>query len=134
VRRRFFGLDGNLHDPHTFRQGESIVVELALATPVGRKNVVIVDALAAGFEIENPELVGSHRTILADERLGFERSDMRDDRLVLFVNPEPGRSTYRYVVRAVTPGLYSLPPVKAECMYDTAVRSVHGMGRVEVKK
>ena len=60
--------------------------------------------------------------------------DIRDDRLIVFANVPSGRRFYRYIARAVTPGEFALPPVKAECMYDESITSVNGAGRLEVAK
>ena len=114
------------------RRGESFVVEIELQTSRSLRSVVVVDPLAAGCEIENPRLVTSDGRARVEHRFGLERSELRDDRLILFAHPGSGKSTYRYVARAVTPGRFVLPPIAAECMYDAAVHSVHGGGVVEV--
>ena len=90
------------------------------------QNVVVVDAFPAGFAIGNPHLKTTDGKVVKDHRFGVERTDMRDDRLILFARPGSGRSTYTYVVRTVTQGTFALPPIAAECMYDSEVASVHG--------
>ena len=37
-----------------------------------------------------------------------------------------------YLARAVTPGIYVLPPLRAECMYDIAINGIAGAGTVTV--
>ena len=132
VRREFLGREGKPIGDNRFRQGDTVVVEIRLKSGRALQNVVIVDALPAGFEIENPELVNSDGKTAEQGHLNLRRSDLRDDRLILFANPAEGESRYSYVVRAVTVGTFALPPVSAECMYDSSIHSLHGAGTVEV--
>ena len=134
VRRSFLLPDGEPRAEGPFQQGEAVLVEVRLKTPRALRNVVVVDALPAGFEVENPHLVTADGKVVADRKFRLVRSDLRDDRLLLFANPQAGESTYRYVARAVTPGRFALPPIAAECMYDTALRSTHGAGEIEVRE
>ena len=49
------------------------------------------------------------------------------------VAAEPGRTArFYYTVRAVTEGIFTLPPVRAEAMYAPMVASTSGSGRVVV--
>jgi uncharacterized protein YfaS (alpha-2-macroglobulin family) len=60
------------------------------------------------------------------------RIDMRDDRLILMGElPAVGRAlSYTYTARAVAPGTFVVPPVRAECMYDIGTSAISGGGRV----
>ncbi|MFT3789300.1 MAG: MG2 domain-containing protein [Tepidisphaeraceae bacterium] len=60
------------------------------------------------------------------------RVDRRDDRVVLFANVAEGTSRYRYIARAVSSGEFRIAPVRAECMYDVATRSITGGGTMTV--
>ncbi|MBI4586282.1 MAG: alpha-2-macroglobulin family protein [Planctomycetes bacterium] len=132
VRRAFLRRDFKARPEGPFRRGETVLIRIELDCPSSLPNVVVVDALPAGFEIENPELATASGEVKKEGGLGLRHSDMRDDRLILFADPSSGKSSYTYVVRAVTPGLYTLPPIAAECMYDASIHSVHGGGKVEV--
>jgi uncharacterized protein YfaS (alpha-2-macroglobulin family) len=58
---------------------------------------------------------------------------MRDDRLVVMGRlNRPGKGTYVYAVRAVTPGDYVMPGVRAECMYDIGTSSIAQAQRLVV--
>ncbi len=132
VRRTFLTPDGDVRPEIPFRQGESVVVKIALKIPRRLENVVVVDALPAGFEIENPNLLTTDGRVEKAKNFHVTRCDMRDDRIILFVDAWGKESSYRYVVRAVTAGRYALPPIGAECMYDSEIRSISGAGAVEV--
>ena len=45
--------------------------------------------------------------------------DVRDDRICIAMNKLDSKAyTFRYLVRAVTPGRFQLPALHAECMYN----------------
>ena len=58
---------------------------------------------------------------------------MRDDRLVLMCRMTgAGTGHYTYLARAVAPGHFTAPPVRAECMYDLGTSSLWGGGMLKV--
>ncbi len=75
--------------------------------------------LPAGFEIENPRLEDG-----ASEQAGTYGivSDVRDDRLMLFIDRLSGERSYGFKMRAVTRGKFTVPQVSAYGMYDAGVR------------
>jgi len=135
VRRRFLTRDGKPLDVNKITQGEVIIVELSVDSDLNYKNVVVADLLPACFEIENPRLktrVGASLT--KGKRFEPDHVDIRDDRFLMFTDmPGSNKFSYQYVVRAVTKGDFTLPPVSAECMYDPSIKSVSGQGRVQVE-
>lgn len=135
VRRALFTNDGNKFDGDTFGQAQAYVVALTIDCEYGADNIVLVDKLPAGFEIENPRLA-------ADAMPGKNlkntvtpsNTDLRDDRIVLaFDRLKKGKHTYHYIVRAVTPGEYAYPPAQAECMYDASIRGRSAAQTITVK-
>jgi len=134
IRRRYLRHDGTPVESHVFEQGDTYVVEVSIKAERPIDNLVVADLLPAGLEIENPRLATSDHAGLLDEGTVYpNRVEMRDDRLLLFLNvSSTRRGLYRYVVRAVTCGSFSLPAVTGECMYDPSVASVHGAGKIKV--
>lgn len=143
VRREIRTVDGAaVVKPTELVQGRLYQVRLAVKSARNADNLVIVDLLPAGLEIENQELKGSAGVALGTAALadGWPSSticprhtERRDDRLILFADMWTGQGEYRYLVRAVTAGSFVLPPTEASCMYDPGIFSVNGRGRVEVK-
>ena len=132
IRRAFLGRNGKPVDLKTIKQGDTLVVDLTIGSS-GIDNVVVEDLLPAGFEIENPRLATSDKIDGSlEEMIKPVNVDIRDDRLVLFLDTKKGTEHYRYIIRAVTKGDFVLPAVKAEAMYDPTVFSVSGQGRVQV--
>jgi uncharacterized protein YfaS (alpha-2-macroglobulin family) len=136
LRRRYLALDGS-DLRGSARSGDLVRIEVTIDAPPGTEGLVIEDLLPAGLEVENQRLETSARD-KADEPQsksdvpGFadDRIDVRDDRVVI-VGSMPsgtGRARLTYLARAVTPGVYVLPPVRAEQMYDINVNAISGGG------
>jgi uncharacterized protein YfaS (alpha-2-macroglobulin family) len=102
-----------------FAQGTEVVVTLRIAPGVSVDDVAVSCLLPAGMEIENPRLTDGD----APQAPGV-RYDIRDDRLLLFIDRLSRVTDYRFVMRAVTRGIFTRPPLSAEGMYDPGVRFV----------
>lgn len=123
VNRKFFTATGEDFTGSTFDSGKTYIVELTITPEQPVENLLVVDLLPAGFEIENPRLRESAMPPnLAKEQSTPTHTDVRDDRLVLAYD-HLGATTSRfyYVVRAVTPGSYQHPPLQSEVMYDPSI-------------
>jgi uncharacterized protein YfaS (alpha-2-macroglobulin family) len=136
IRRAFCDIHGNQVAPNELKQGQLYQVRLVITADRSIQNIVISDLLPAGLEIENTALEGSARLGARDETrwLSVDHLERRDDRLLLFVHVQGGeQSEFRYTVRAVTAGTFTLPAVEASCMYDPGLYSVHGRGEITVQ-
>ena len=108
-------------------QGEALTAEVTVAPKAGKlRSVAAVLPLPAGFEIENQRLADA-KTAPAGVRC-----EARDDRLILFIEELEKPLTWRYSLRAVTPGTFAFSQIYAECMYDGGISSVNGGGRITV--
>lgn len=139
-------------------QGTKVTVVLYLKPGASFNSLVLTDIVPGGFEIDNPNLVPDSDelkgpSVPVDPKTGKPvaapkvfasatslntymetRTEMRDDRLLLFVNEMPGRpSTFTYTLRAVTKGSFVLPPLAAEAMYDPTIKAVTAPGTVTVE-
>ncbi|MDF3068626.1 MAG: hypothetical protein K0R38_4227 [Polyangiaceae bacterium] len=124
--------------------GALVLVDLTLVTPASREYVVIDDALPAGLEAIDPKLMTT-ASWLRDAgdggggedgafRAPYDRSEVRDDRVLFFVDSLPaGLWHYRYLARATTLGRFVLPPTRVEEMYEPEVFGRTGAGAVSVK-
>ncbi|MDR1622428.1 MAG: hypothetical protein LBS00_08650, partial [Synergistaceae bacterium] len=100
-------------------QGTKITVALSLTPSVSIGDVAVSYLLPAGLEIENPRLKGGE-----EQETPGVRYDVRDDRLLLFIDRLSRKTDYRFQVRAVTRGGFVVPPLAAEGMYNPGVRFV----------
>lgn len=134
IRRKFFTREGTPLDINRIKQGQIVVVDISIEADLEYQNVIVEDLLPACFEIENPRITTSEKLEwIKKDIFESDHIDMRDDRLLLFTDlPRKKDMHYRYIVRAVTKGKFTLPPISASCMYDPSIKSVNGKGSVEV--
>lgn len=139
ISRNYYRLDGSEANISESAQNERFVVVLSVTEDNSWPSRVLVnDLLPAGFEIDNPGLVSSA------ELSNFEwlaqtqaaHLEFRDDRFIAAFDrtgSEDRSFTLAYVVRAVTPGTYTLPAASVEDMYRPQYSARTAMGMMEVK-
>jgi hypothetical protein len=110
------------------KAGARVRVRLAMVAENRRYHVALVDPLPAGLEPMNPALAVTgpipQDTAAKQEpywwwsRSWYEHQNLRDERVEAFASLLwEGVHDYTYVARATTPGVYVVPPAKAEEMY-----------------
>ena len=124
VERQYYKLDGKPADLAQVKQNDRLVVVLKVTElEAAYARLMLVDKLPAGLEIDNPRLFdGGSVSDLAFAKATVEptHQEFRDDRFVAaFDRSGSDRATFNiaYIVRAVTPGRYVLPPAIVEDMY-----------------
>ena len=135
VRRQLFTREGQPLDIDNIKQGDIVIVDIAIESELAYENMVVEDLLPGCFEIENPRIATRESVEwLKKDTFEPDHIDIRDDRFLMFTDlPKEGLLHYRYVVRAVTKGDFTLPPITASCMYDPSIVSVHGTGKIKVE-
>ncbi|MDD5067276.1 MAG: hypothetical protein PHF84_09540, partial [bacterium] len=126
VTRRFLKKDNTPVDLNSVKQGDTFIVELLLESTQAVENVALVDMLPGGFEIENTRLRMTGDIGWLPEQTDEQYSDIRDDRIIYFTSFQNyGNYTkkFYYAVRAVTEGVFTLPTVYGEAMYDPLIRA-----------
>ncbi len=126
------------------QQGDLLVVSVEGTVVKGlNTQALLVDLLPAGFEIEKP-LLNNYDPAFPwlKERSPFDYVDPRDDRFVVAFEtrhlPETQDDSHRqyfhyaYLVRAVTPGSYTVAPAEVEAMYKPNQRASSPAGRMLV--
>jgi alpha-2-macroglobulin len=133
--------DGTWH----IKAGARVRVKLTMLVASRRYHVALVDPIPAGLEALNPALAvtGSVPRDPTDKttdqwwwwrRPWFEHQNMRDERVEAFASLVwEGVHTYSYVARATTPGVFVVPPAKAEEMYHPETFGRGGTDRVIVE-
>ncbi|SBV90858.1 putative Alpha-2-macroglobulin domain protein [uncultured delta proteobacterium] len=144
----------NLKIPH----GTRVTVTLYVNPKAAMNSMVLADIVPGGFEIDNPNLVpdseyAARSGTFIDPKTGKPfaspagyanayslntwvegRTEMRDDRLLLFVDYMPNRaSAFTYTLRAVNKGEFVLPPLSVEDMYDPSIHALSHTARVTVE-
>jgi len=139
VRRRWLDRGGKELDPQQVKVGDLITVEVELRSLTQQvPNVVILDSLPSGFEVENPRLATSAKQTTeqdSDELSRVDRTEFLDDRVLLFTTANLGHArSYRYLVRATTVGEFDAPGIQAVSMYAPELVSVAAGTIVKIAK
>ncbi|MFQ2301418.1 alpha-2-macroglobulin family protein [Aeromonas dhakensis] len=135
VTRSWFNSDGQPFDPAKVKVGDLVVVRLNVSSESAVPDALLVEMLPAGFELENPALGNSIKL----EELSIEgkpawqsewndylkHQEFRDDRYTAALDLSEGSNQQLvYLMRAVTPGRYQVPPTQVEDMYRPELRAV----------
>lgn len=135
VERSLYRLDGTPWEPGPLAEGEALIVAVSITADQAMPDALLTDLLPAGLEIENFNLSDTEQWgevtvqgVNLSDRAGaadVRHEEFRDDRYVAALNLRRG-STARlfYLVRAVTPGTYTVPPPMVEDMYRPELRGV----------
>ncbi|MFQ2822216.1 alpha-2-macroglobulin family protein [Aeromonas allosaccharophila] len=135
VTRSWFNSDGQPFDPAKVKVGDLVVVRLNVSSGSAVPDALLVEMVPAGFELENPALGNSIKL----EELSIEgkpawqsewndylkHQEFRDDRYTAALDLSEGSNQQLvYLMRAVTPGRYQVPPTQVEDMYRPELRAV----------
>ncbi len=138
IERKFYNLDGTETSVASVRQNQRYVVVLTVnEANAWPSRVLVTDLLSSGFEIDNPRIVSSAE-LPNFPWLGaveLAHSEYRDDRFVAAFNrtgTEARSFTFAYVVRAVSPGTFTLPAASVEDMYRPEFSARTATGMMEV--
>ena len=136
ISREYFHPDGSPLGDSPLRSGELVLVHLRVSADQAIPDLLVEDLLPAGLEPENQGL--AHTVKLADLRLDstpvaellshndISHEEYRDDRYAAALHLDAHWPQHLlYLVRAVTPGHYQVPPPRASAMYRPAL---HGIG------
>ncbi len=135
VTRSWFNADGQRFDPAKARVGDLVVVRLNVSSEQAVPDALLVEMLPAGFELENPALGNSIKleelkiegkpAWQSDWNDYLKHQEFRDDRYTAALDLSAGGNQQLvYLMRAVTPGRYQVPPTQVEDMYRPELRAV----------
>ncbi|HZB11678.1 MAG TPA: hypothetical protein VE467_01555, partial [Chryseolinea sp.] len=126
---------GNVIDPSNLIQGTEFLANVTVKNPGIRgeyENLALSQIFPSGWEINNLRLTDDENTTKADRG---DYQDIRDDRVYTYFSLSPGASrTFKTILTASYAGVYYLPAVSCEAMYDNSVYARKKGEVVEVKK
>ncbi len=139
IERSFFHLDGTPVGPGAIKQNERLVVALKVTElKAAFARLILVDRLPAGLEIDNPDLFDGGSVEGLDwvkASVAPSHTEYKDDQFVAAFDrggADKAVFSVAYVVRAVSPGKYVLPPATVEDMYRPERFGRTGFGAVEI--
>lgn len=128
---------GGALDVADLPQGENFSAVVTVKNPSPRpfNNLVLTQVFPAGWEILNTRYLNEGTAVADSVPSGISYQDIRDDRVYSYIDHLPsGRQvTVRINLAAVYPGIFYLPPVRCEAMYDHQVQANTAGRKVEVK-
>ncbi len=135
VKRSLYTVDGKPWKPAPLKEGEALIVGLKIDAREKVPDALVTDLLPAGLEIENFNLTDAKQwaDVVVDgisltERANaanLKHEEFRDDRYVAALDLDKGQTAHVfYLVRAVTPGTYTVPPPLVEDMYRPQIRGI----------
>ena len=141
IARRYLTAAGEPADLSSLARGDMLVVELAVSASETRtfNDLVIQDLLPAAFEPERGGLDRNlHPWFCRDDNgaAWVMRSDLRDDRTLVFSKRFDVTADkpvcFRYPVRVVSSGTFTLPGPTVEAMYAPDIRACAAPTRLKV--
>ena len=138
IERTYYSLDGEEANVTEAAQNQRYVVVLKVTEQnAWPSRVLVSDLLPAGFQIDNPSIVGSAALVNFDWLGDIEPAhvEFRDDRFIAAFNRDGSSDrefSLAYVVRAVTPGDYAHPAASVEDMYRPQFSARTATGRMLV--
>ncbi|NOY81031.1 MAG: hypothetical protein GXP31_08500 [Kiritimatiellaeota bacterium] len=115
VHREYLSANGK--PQRLFRRGDLVTVRIRLSGGRAYRNVVIVDLLPGGLEIENRAMLSNRTAGAVFTGKKPDYVEILEDRVLFFGALDEKGNTIRYACRAVSPGRFAAPPVAAYAMY-----------------
>ncbi len=112
--------------------GDLITVCIEVTSDADCENVVLTDVLPGGFDIEDDRLATRGYNCVTEpegrngESLHFNvrRLERRADRCLAIGDVTKGYGMLKYKIRAVTPGVYAIPDISMDAMYNPELKGL----------
>lgn len=136
IRRDYYDLSGHPVDLNNINSGDQYIVHIRVRSKKSSlKDIMVIDLLPAGLEIENSKfdtsidmaniIIEGKKTSDRIKNHNIDYQGYLDDRYIASISVNSYQETELfYQVQAVTPGTYKHPPVMAESMYRHDIRAV----------
>ncbi|HJD55709.1 MAG TPA: alpha-2-macroglobulin family protein [Rickettsia endosymbiont of Pyrocoelia pectoralis] len=103
--------------------GDNITVNITMRSGTNKtlSNMVVLDLLPSGFELlpeNNVNILERNQEAMIWKPIYTNR---RDDRVMIFGTISEQKMTYQYKIKAVNKGIFALPAIYSEAMYDPMV-------------
>ena len=135
IERSWLTIQGKEINLKQARVGELFLVHLNIRANQRTPDLMVIDLLPAGFELENQNLehtVKLNEINIAGKSIAhwqryqsIKHQEYRDDRYVAALEAPKDKNLHLfYLIRAVTPGVYQVPSPLAEDMYRPHIRGI----------
>ncbi|WP_299349356.1 alpha-2-macroglobulin family protein [uncultured Shimia sp.] len=138
IERSYFTTDGEPMQPDNIHVGDRYVAVLTIdPASNGGARLMVNDALPAGFEIDNPNLLesGDISALKWLDLTSAQNTEFRADRFLAAVDwTSRNKFQLAYIVRAVSPGEYHQPATTVEDMYRPQFRARTAASRIIINE
>jgi len=137
INRQYLSLVGKPIDPASIQQNDRFIVLITgQLERAGTEASLVLDMLPAGLEIENA-LVGGESQLTSYKFLPeltppMYSSELDDRYFAVMDNRQPRKFAFAYMVRAITPGQYTMAPALIEDMYSPQYKAIGKAGTVTI--
>ena len=126
--------EGNAVNPASIAQGTEFTAAVTVTNTNSLEdytNVALTEMIPSGWEIINERLSGM---VVASQN-SYDYNDIRDDRSIWYFSlPRGTAKTFKLKLRAAYEGVYTLPSITCEAMYDSLFSAATASGKAEVTK
>ncbi|GAB2886049.1 alpha-2-macroglobulin [Uliginosibacterium flavum] len=134
LARDWFNTDGSAWRGGPLKVGDMLIARVSATAKQAIEDGMVIDHIPAGLEVENLNLSQGPQAgeftiggvnieqAMNDERI--KHREYRDDRFVAAAKLGPQKLNLFYMLRVVTPGVYTVPASYAEDMYRPELRGV----------
>ena len=133
---QYTDLNGNSLNESEIKQGSDFiaVVRVSNITPAADYlNLALTHILPSGWEIFNERMTNDGENATVSDRYTYR--DIRDDRILTYFDLARGKSAvFKIRLQASYVGMFTLPAVFCEAMYDASVNARTTAGKVKVVK
>ena len=135
LKREFLDRDGKPLDMARLPSGTLVAVKVSVRSTSGPlRHVAVSQLLPPGLDVQNPRIDTADRLPWMEKIAPVGYSDYRADRVNVFLDLPDGEWADTYTLcRAVIPGSYTLPPVRAEAMYFPEIAAQTELGALSVE-
>ncbi|MDR1008585.1 MAG: alpha-2-macroglobulin family protein [Campylobacteraceae bacterium] len=150
VYREYTDESGNKITQTKLGEKINVTIRVRSNSKEGVGNVAIVDLLPGGFEVVQQLAVSQYQEEYDDEEYydedddeyydeddGYispimaygstwnaDYSDVREDRVIIYGTAYQDMKTFKYQIKSTNEGIYALPPIFAEAMYDREIQAL----------
>ena len=134
ITRQWYTTDGSEFTGDALAEGDVLVAAITVESSNAINDGLVVDLLPGGLEVENLNLTDASQWegveiegVSLGDRSGaadIKHEEYRDDRYVAAISMYAGATAHLfYIVRAVSPGTFVVPPASIEDMYRPELRA-----------
>ena len=87
----------------------------------------MIDMMPAGFEADIPSIRNRESSKWAPDYV-----DIREDRVIVYGTVTENVNTFTYKAKAVSSGKFTVPPMFAEGMYDSDIKSFYPCSAITI--